>query len=447
MPHLVVARQQESLDWIRALPGHCSLTVFNAGDAVDTTAFDHEVDVHNVAEGTPPMACFLRWMEQKLPSHGHEVIVFTPGDPLACSPAFMELLAQSDRFTDLQVLSAQGMDDHWPPLAVRHADRRDWIDDAPVRAERFSLGSLAPLAYQHDAALRAGKVYRRKHRLADGVPLMAHFLELAGLPALAAQARQSDLGVYAHGGMVAVRRARLQQQLTLLRPQLSRLALLLQADHNYPELMERAWLHLLGLPFVALEAMAAPAERVHQESHAGMARVVASIDAVLAASRPIAALKTDAIVSVKTPDTHKPVAEPAGTAVLRERAHAAFQRGHTSQAWELLQQALTQAPRDISLLADATQLAYAQQDTERALHCARRALAVDPDHVECLFTLGMCLAATGEAEEALRIFERLNQPMLAAQWQPLHPELGGNALAAVPTLHSVADPGRSRQVA
>lgn len=443
MPHLVVARQQESLDWIHALPDHCSLTVYNAGDAIDATAFAQQVDVRPVPAGTPNMACFLRYLQQGFQARGHEVIVFTPGDPLAHSPAFLDLLAQSDRFADLQVLSAQGCDAHWPPAAVRHADRRDWIDDAPVRAERFSLSSLAPVAYQHDAALRAGRVYRRKHHLTDGVPVLAHFFELAGLPALAQEARQADLGVYAHGGMVAVRRAHLQQQLPQLRPQLDRLSVLMQADHNYPEVLERAWLHLLGLPFVALEAMVAPAARIRQESHAGMARVVASIDAVLAASRPIAALKSDAILSIAMPKTApNPLGAadaPVATSLLRERAHAAFQRGEANLAWEHLQQALHQSPRDIGLLADATQMAYAQQDTERAMHCARRALAVDPDHVECLFTLAICLAASGQGEEALRLFERLNQPPLAAQWQALHPELGADAQTALRALDTPAD--------
>lgn len=444
MPHLVVARQQESLDWIHALPDHCSLTVYNAGEAIDASVFPQQIDVRAVPASTPAMACFLRYLQHGLQASSQEVIVFTPGDPLAHSPAFFDLLAQSDRFADLQVLSAQGCDAHWPPAAVRHADRRDWIDDAPVRAERFSLGSLAPLAYQHDAALRAGKVYRRKHRLADGVPVLAHFFDLAGLPALAQEARQADLGVYAHGGMVAVRRARLQQQLALLRPQLDRLNLLMQADHNYPEVMERAWLHLLGLPFVALEAMAAPAARIRQEDHSGMARVVASIDAVLAASRPIAALKSDAVLSITMPQptanlAATTAAAPVSTSLLRERAHAAFQRGEANLAWEHLQHALHQSPRDIGLLADATQMAYAQQDTERAMHCARRALAVDPDHVECLFTLAICLAASGQGDEALSLFERLNQPPLAAQWQALHPELGGDVQTALRDLETPAD--------
>ena len=61
MPHLVVARQQESLDWIHALPDHCSLTLYNAGDAVDASAFDHEIDVRAVPAGTPAMVCFLRY--------------------------------------------------------------------------------------------------------------------------------------------------------------------------------------------------------------------------------------------------------------------------------------------------------------------------------------------------------------------------------------------------
>lgn len=450
MPHLVVARQHESLDWIHDLPIPCSLTLFNAGEAIDVTAFDHPIDVQPVPSGTPAMACYLRFLQQASAAARSDVVVFTPGDPLAYSPAFMALLAESDRFGELQVLSAHGANDHWPPHAVRQHDRRDWIGDAPVRAERFSLLSLAPVAYQHDAALRAGKVYRRKHRLAEGVPALHHFLALAGLEALAHDAQAADLGVYAHGGLVAVRGARLVRQSRALQPQLARLAVLVSADTNYPELLERAWLHLLGLPFIRLEAMAQPAETVQQAAAPGMARVVASIDAVLAASRPIPVLKTEVarpITPMQMPlnpsaaPQHTP--EPADIAVQRERIHAAFQRGDTHLAWEWIQQALQTAPRHIGLLADATQMAYAQQDTDRALHCARRALAVDPDHLECLFTLGMCLAATGQAEEALSIFERLNQEPLATQWQQEHPEMADGVALAQHHRHDHATPASS----
>jgi len=203
---------------------------------------------------------------------------------------------------------------------------------------------------------------------------------------------------------------------------------LLQADQNYPEVLERAWLHLFGLPFVQLDALARPATQPQHASAPGIARVVASIDAVLAQShthtRPVPTLRPEAAISSPSrARARHPTAPATAQSHPREQAHAAQQRGDLSQAWHLLQQALADSPRDIELLADATRLAYSQQDTERALHCARRALAVDPNHLECLYTLGMCLAATGQAEEALDVLERLHAQPSSQGWHAGYPEL------------------------
>lgn len=394
MLHLVVARQHHSMEWIDDLPEDAMVTVYNGGELLDAGAFEHPVTIRPLPAQMPPIAVFLHHLQHGLPGRAGETLVFTTDDPLCHAPAFHELLSRHADFEPLQVLScreARGGADATTPA---------------VQAEHFSLATLAPLSRQRDADLRAGKAYRRKHGLSDDTSLLPHFLHLAGLHELADQARTADLGLRAHGGMVAVRAERLAQVMSQLGPHLPTLALLLRADRNYPEVLECAWLHLLGLPFVRLELLRTPAAiPVKTQAPSSMARVVASIDAVLAQSAP-------------RPAPQRPtVPADDDLAVLRQRAQAAFLRGDASTAWELLLRALDQAPRDIGLLADATQMAYAQQDTDRALHCARRALAVDPDHVECLFTLGMCLAATGQAEEALSVFERLNQGELAAQWQ------------------------------
>lgn len=404
MLHLVVARQQEPLGWLHDLPAKTAVTVYNAGAALEAEGLPTQVTVHAVAAGTPPIAVFLRHLQQAAAPAADETLVFTPGDPLRHAPAFFDLLSRHADFAALQVLSC----------------REDATATAAplVRGEPYALATLAPLAHQQESALRAGKAYRRKHGLPDGTPLLAHFLALVGLADLAAQAAGADIGLRAHGAMVAVRGDTLAHARRTLAPHLDTLALLLRADRNYPEVAERAWLHLLGQPFVTLEALAVPglpAASAAPAPVASMARVVASIDAVLAQSAPRTAAPPVSSAAAPLPLVAPPAAHEVD--LLRQRAQAAFLRGEASTAWELLQRALEQAPRDIGLLADATQMAYAQQDTERALHCARRALAVDPGHVDCLFTLGMCLAATGEAEEALAIFERLNHGELAAQWQ------------------------------
>lgn len=420
MLHLIVARQRSALEWLDALPSEAVVTVYNGGEPIETSAFSRPVHVHPVPAELSCVGVFLHHLQRTQVSASDDITVFTPEEPLRHAPAFFELLEEHAQFGALQVLSSS-------PNAEAAAD------GPPVRGEHFSLNTLAPIAHQQDEALRVGKAYRRKHALPDTAALLAHFFGLIGLPGLADQARGADIGVRAHGAMVAVRGDHLAQTLSQLQPCLETLRLLLRADRNYPQVIEHAWLHLLGQPFVTLAPLTLPqpAAAVHRAATPSMARVVASIDAVLAQSGPRgsrgAAPLAAAPVATAPPAAAVPTA-PEGIAVLRQRAQAAFLRGESSTAWELLLRALDLAPRDIGLLADATQMAYAQQDTERALHCARRALAVEPDHVDCLFTLGMCLAATGQAEEALGIFERLNHGELAAQWQerqqaPVQPAL------------------------
>ncbi|MEO8297534.1 MAG: tetratricopeptide repeat protein [Burkholderiales bacterium] len=432
MPHIVVARCEESLDWTLNLPSAWRVTVYNAGAPLDSQAFAHELQEVRCPGITEPAALMAEAVLRQLQaapapnsnSAASGTTVFCSGEPLLQAPNLIELLAQHERFAAVQPLSAgTGL-----AAALASDDRRDWIDDLAVRAERYSLITLAPLACVGDAVLRAGRTYRRKHALPEGANLLAHFLSLAGLERLATQARHADLGLYASGPVFAVSAGALRSARAELLPHIDALRLLARADHNYPEIFLHAWLHLFGLPFISLAGLALPSVATRRAAAPAMSRVVASIDAVLAQARParvvtpvmladLPVLRTALPRLTTSPLSPRRIAESStDVAQWRERAQHAAANGDLHGAWQWLEQALAEMPRDVDLLADATALAYRQGDTDRALHCARRALAVDPQHLDCQFTLGMCLAASGAAEEALEVLAQLADHPQARDW-------------------------------
>lgn len=442
MPHLVIARCEESLDWLRDLPAAWRVTVFNAGALLDPEEVGRPLEVHPSVPGLSPAAmradAVLRTLlvSATAPSPGG-VTVFAPADPFAFAPDFLDLLDQHQHFAAVQPLSV-GTGWH---AALAQTDPRDWVGDLAVRAERYALASLVPLAGADDSALRAGRTYRRKHGLPEGSALMAHFLRLAGLNGLAACAGTADVGLYAHGAMFAVGAQALGTAAATVAPQLDTLRTLVRADQNYPELLERCWLHLFGLPFVSLGGLARPVSIPQGASAPAMSRVVASIDAVLAQAAPAGPRPPAARVGTATPapaDLQQRRPAPAAAVapdpqLLRERVQHAARQGNLGAAWTLLEQGLARWPKSVDLLADATMMAYQQGDTPRALQCARRVLAVDPQHLDGLFTLGMCLAATGATEEAMDVLAHLGEHPRAGDWQQEHPDLAQALQQALPS--------------
>jgi hypothetical protein len=312
---LVIARTDEALDWLHGLPAHCEAKVCNAGPGLRSADLPPGTEILGVRADAGCAGSHIEYLqqlqhrlataEQPRPDPNGWT-VFTPGDGLAHAPALMELLAQPQNWGDVQALGLRAA-----TRAPARDDRREWVGGQPVRVERFCLHTLAPVGHIDREAELLADQYRHRHALPAGHNLLAHFLELAGRHDLARSATLADLGLCAAGGVFAVRNDRLLALLQDGGGTLDRLELLLRSDLTHRLMLERCWLHLFGLPFVAFDPLPRPAP-VQARSNQALDRVVASIDALLARSSSPAMLHRP-----ETPPEvrrHSPAAPGTGSA-------------------------------------------------------------------------------------------------------------------------------------
>ncbi|MFM2056529.1 MAG: hypothetical protein RLY71_914 [Pseudomonadota bacterium] len=412
MINVVIARHAQDVSWINDLPQHCTVHLYNRAEMVAPDVFTRQVRqtaLRNVVDDT---GAFLYHLIHDAEPSQAEFTVFTSADPFAHAPAWFELLLQPQRWGDIQPLSVLADERRAiPPRHLIERDRRDWIGSAAIRAERYSLTSLAPMGFFDEQTHRIAELYRRKQNLPDGANLVAHFLAMCGFERLASEAQQADTGVFAYGPVFAVRNTRLAGFLHEARPHLGKLDVLTRASPVHQHFFERVWLHFFGLPFGRFDAIQRPAD--------SLAPVVPVI-----VSRPAA---TDTVVAHAPATVQRralpPSAIPAlSVELLRAKARQAVSAGHPEDAQRLLGVALQKEPRNLELLAEVAELAFQFSDFHSAIINSRRALLIQPEHAGCQFTLAMALAASGENREALEMFDTLMHGEAAREFLRRHPE-------------------------
>lgn len=395
MINVVIARHAQDVSWINDLPQHCAIHLYNRADMVAPGVFTRQVRqtaLRNVVDDT---GAFLYHLIHDAEPGQAEFTVFTSADPFAHAPAWFELLLQPQRWGDIQPLSIIADERRAiPPRHLIERDRRDWIGSAAIRAERFSLNSLAPMGFFDEQAHRLAEVYRRKQNLPEGANLVAHFLAMCGFERLAGEAQQADTGVFAYGPVFAVRNTRLAGFLHEARPHLGKLDVLTRASPVHQHFFERVWLHFFGLPFGRFDTVQRPTD---------------TAVAHLPASGPHRALPQTTIPALSVE-------------LLRAKARQALSAGHPEDAQRLLGVALQKEPRNLDLLAEVAELAFQFSDFHGAIINARRALLIQPEHAGCQFTLAMALAASGENREALEMFDTLIHGEAAREFLRRHPE-------------------------
>lgn len=281
MIDLVLARTDAALDWLVDLPAHCRVQLCQAGDTPAELSAPASITLHRVhrdARTADSHLQYLRQLGERLargdvpPLDPSGWTVFAPADAPQHLPALVQRLGSPSHWGDVQPLQSIGR---------------------TLRGEHFCPVTLAPLGRVDSDASHLADRYRLRHGLDAGTNLLAHFLDLAGLHALAERAADADLGLAAPGGVFAVRNARLLSLLSQAPDALARLEALLRSEPLHRPLLERCWLHLFQQPFVQLQPpgdpLAAPLE-----VPATMARAMASIDALLARSAPAVGRSTRA---------------------------------------------------------------------------------------------------------------------------------------------------------
>lgn len=389
MLNIVVARRGEEVRWIDELPDHCTVTVYT-DDASHSAPLDVTRHIELVRLPGQHSVSELYLAHLKRPARGatEGFTVFCPGDPLAVCPAFFALLDCAALWGEVQPLSQT------PALhgGETASPSRDWTAELPVSPVRFDLRSWAPLGTFDKVMYRAQQRYRQTHQLLDHHHPGAHFFAACQLGDMAQAVSEHDLGVRDSGLLFAVRQSRITEWQAAHGPALPQICTWLRQDPVHGRIWDQFWLHLFGLPFVRLNALATPASmRFEEEDDApedfSLSRALATIDDTLARLAP-------------PPLTRASNRRPS--ALQMARAIAAAQARHAPKP-------SPEASQELTKLSDRAAQAFRLGDLQYAVACARLALKIEADHTASRFTLAMALAAQGSREEALEQFEHLLQ--------------------------------------
>lgn len=250
MNRVVLARYSEPLEWVKLIPDDFEVVIYNKGDKIVSPDIirraTHIVDRPN--EGRESETYLHHMLTEMRDDDGFTV--YAQGDPFEHSPDFISLLHMWRNWEDLQAMSWQWRSDKTVPPTMLLSDYERGLFGRPrVRLERFSLLTWGPIDFIDQGAWGMGNVYRAIHGgLPEGTNIASHFLKLAKLDDLSAQAAQHALGVFSYGAVFAVRNRRAAalpaESIEILRN------LSISGIAVYGYILERLWLHLFGEKFV-----------------------------------------------------------------------------------------------------------------------------------------------------------------------------------------------------
>lgn len=248
MNSIVIARYNESLDWIVNIPPEFEVFIYNKGDKIVAPHLlqkaHHIINRPNTGREAET---YLFHMQTSL-NATNTFTVFAQGDPFEHSPDFLQILSKWREWDDLQPMTWQWRGDSGvPPKFILDDYAKNHQGHLRIRPERFSLATWAPSGFFDTGAFGTGRDYRKIHGdLPEGINVAAHFLRMCRLNSLADKAEAATFGVFCYGAIFAVRN-------DLVRSIAPESLKLLYAASNgaatYGYVLERIWLHLFGAEF------------------------------------------------------------------------------------------------------------------------------------------------------------------------------------------------------
>jgi hypothetical protein len=245
---VIIARYAENLDWVTDIPPEFSVVVYNKGAPITSEAVLGRVDkLVALPNSGRESDTFLRHVLDKR-DFGDGYTVFLQGDPFEHSPDIIRLLGLHPSWEAIQPLSWRWLaNEKRPPRSILDRETGNYLKDARVRAEVFSLTTWMPLQFFDAGSRWLDDEYRRAHRLPDGVNIAAHFLRLCDWDDLAERAEQHMIGRFSYGALFAVRQSLLRE---LPARSLTRAMEAANGHPTYGYVLERLWLHMCGEPFL-----------------------------------------------------------------------------------------------------------------------------------------------------------------------------------------------------
>ncbi|MEV6274296.1 hypothetical protein [Nocardia sp. NPDC051832] len=244
---LVIARYEESLDWVLDVPDAYRVHIYDKGAGPTSTAVRERAETFvSLRNAGRESDTYLTHMLEYGPGTG-EFTVFAQADPFEHSPDFLELLTRHADWSDVQALAWCWKEQIGYPPATLLTPERSIVPDLRVRPELFSLSTFQPLEWVDSGAEGIGRGYRQLHRLPEGVNMCAHFLDMCELPDVAELAEQHLVGRHSYGGIFAVR-SHLVEKVPARALERLRQAAFGATVHGY--FCERLWLHIFGEQFL-----------------------------------------------------------------------------------------------------------------------------------------------------------------------------------------------------
>jgi hypothetical protein len=248
MNTIVIARYEEPLDWIMEIPDEYCIYIYNKGDAIldkKILARAHAVfDRPNVGRESETYLFHMMTTDH----YEAQFTVFTQGNPFEHSPDFLKLLSTHDQWKEIQALSWRWRSDkNIPPSAILEHEIEDYIFNARIRRERFSLLTWNPIGFNDFGTQHISDTYRNIHPNEYISNIAAHFFSICGLSAFSQKAEKHRIGIFSYGAIFAVRNDYLRK---LVSNDLRVMYNIVCGHFIYGYVLERLWLHFFGEKFL-----------------------------------------------------------------------------------------------------------------------------------------------------------------------------------------------------
>lgn len=250
MHSIVLARYEESLDWIESVPEEFCIYIYNKGKRITSKNIlrraNHIVDRPNIGRESET---YLHHMA-RFPKNDKYFTVYSQGDPFLHSPDLVPLLHNWRDWSDVQALSwAWKEEQDVPPRNILAVARASIQSRLLVRPELFSLHNWGPLEFHDHGARGVGLFYTLMNGAApENLNIAGHVLRRCKLDALAEEAERHLVGTFSYGAIFA---AKNERSAAIPREALAALRdFACEPIHINGYILERLWLHLMGEPFL-----------------------------------------------------------------------------------------------------------------------------------------------------------------------------------------------------
>lgn len=249
MHTVILARYNESLDWIVEIPDNFNVIIYNKGEQITSPAvLRRATEVFDRPNVGRESETYMFHMISRATDDRY-FTVFSQGDPSTHSPDFIEILRNWRKWDDVQSLSWQWREDkNIPPRELLNRYRENFPNHLRIRPEIFSLINWSAADFMDIGAANMGLVYKT----VEGVPtettnIAAHVLNKWKLHEQAEKASKHSLGVFSYGAIFAVR----NELIARLPKESKELIYDFTMSHiaAYGYIMERMWLHIFGEDF------------------------------------------------------------------------------------------------------------------------------------------------------------------------------------------------------